>query len=143
MSGMSSGDVLTALLHGELDSGEGSYNSFDRWSTSLRGDAGSEGARLVTVHEALHVVLNDTTAFGVLLAACAALAQAEGGQHEVALRRLVGHCRGVHEAFATFQRMWLVAAGELSYFRDIRGTNAGIGTPAIWCQCRIACPERK
>jgi len=115
MSGMSSGDVLTALLHGELDSGEGSYNSFDRWSTSLRGDAGSEGARLVTVHEALHVVLNDTTAFGVLLAACAALAHAEGGQHEVALRPLLGHCRGVHEAFATFQSLWLVAAGELSY----------------------------
>ena len=67
---MGSGGVVTALLHSESGAGAGAYNSFDRWSTSLRGDAGSEGARLVTVHEALHAALNDTTAFGVLLAAC-------------------------------------------------------------------------
>jgi len=112
---MDSGDLVTALLHSESDSGEGSYNSFDQWSTSLRGDAGSAGARLVTVHEALHAALNDTTAFGVLMAACAVLAQVAGGQHEPALKRLVGQCRGVHEAFATFQSLWLVVAGDMSY----------------------------
>lgn len=61
---MGSGGVVTALLHSESGAGAGAYNSFDRWSTSLRGDAGSEGAKLVTVHEALHAALNDTTAFG-------------------------------------------------------------------------------
>jgi hypothetical protein len=110
-----SGGVVTALLHSESGAGAGAYNSFDRWSTSLRGDAGSEGAKLVTVHEALHAALNDTTAFGVLLAACAALEQAGGGAPEGVLKRLVGQCRGVHEAFATFESLWLVADGDVSY----------------------------
>ena len=112
---MESSGLVTALLHSEADSGAGAYNSFDRWSTSLRGDAGSDGARLVTVHEALHAALNDTTAFGVLLAACAVLGQVAGDEYEAALRRLVGQCRGVHEAFATFQSLWLVVAGDMSY----------------------------
>jgi len=112
---MDSSGLVTALLHSESGSGAGAYNSFDRWSTSLRGDAGSDGARLVTVHEALHAALNDTTAFGVLVAACAVLGQVAGGEHEAALKRLVGQCRGVHEAFATFQSLWLVVAGDMSY----------------------------
>ena len=111
---MNSGDLVTSLLHSESDSGQGSYNSFDRWSTSLRGNAGSAGARLVTVHEALHAALNDTTAFGVLMAACAVLGQSAGGQHELTLKALVGQCRGVHEAFATYQSLWLVVAGDMS-----------------------------
>ncbi len=117
---MDSGDLVTALLHGESDAGEGSYNSFDRWSTSLRGDAGSAGARLVTVHEALHAALNDTTAFGVLMAACAVLGQVAGGRHEPALKALVGQCRGVHEAFATFQSLWLAVEGDVSYLSGYR-----------------------
>jgi hypothetical protein len=112
---MDSSDLVTALLHSEVDSGAGAYNSFDRWSTTLRGDASSDGARLVTVHEALHAALNDTTAFGVLLAVCAVLGQVAGDEYEAALRRLVGQCRGVHEAFATFQSLWLVAGGDMSY----------------------------
>jgi hypothetical protein len=106
---------LTALLHSEANAGAGAYNSFDRWSTALRGDAASDGARLVTVHEALHAALNDTTAYGVLLAACSALVQTERSSYEQELARLVGQCRGVHEAFATFQSLWLVVAGDLSY----------------------------
>jgi hypothetical protein len=109
------GDLVTALLHSESDWGEGSYNSFDKWSTSLHGGAGSAGARLVTVHEALHAVLNDTTAFGALLAACAVLAKVVGGPYKLALKTLVEQCRGVHEAFATFQSLWLVVAGDTSY----------------------------
>ena len=113
--GMDSGGLVTALLHSESGSGAGAYNSFDRWSTSLRSDAGSDGARLVTVHEALHAALNDTTAFGALVAACAVLGQVAGGEYEAALKRLVGQCRGVHEAFATFESLWLVVAGDMSY----------------------------
>jgi hypothetical protein len=120
---MESSGLVTALLHSEADSGAGAYNSFDRWSTTLRGDASSGGARLVTVHEALHAALNDTTAFGVLLAVCAVLGQVAGDEYEAALRRLVGQCRGVHEAFATFQSLWLVVAGDMSYLS---------GSPADW-----------
>src|ERR1700745_668830 len=112
---MESSGLVTALLHSEADSGAGAYNSFDRWCTSLRGDAGSDGARLVTVHEALHAALNDTTAFAVLMAACAVLGQAAGDEYEAALRRLVGQCRGVHEAFATFQSLWLLVAGDMFF----------------------------
>lgn len=112
---MGSGGVVTALLHSESGAGAGAYNSFDRWSISLRSDAGSAGAKLVTVHEALHAALNDTTAFGVLLAARVALDQAGGGGPDGVLKRLVGQCRGVHEAFATFESLWLAADGDMSY----------------------------
>lgn len=42
---MGSGGVVTALLHSESGAGAGAYNSFDRWSTSLRGDAGPDHLR--------------------------------------------------------------------------------------------------
>jgi hypothetical protein len=110
--------LLGPLLRGESAGGSGAYNSYDLWSTSLRrGDAGSTGARLVTVHEALHASLNDTTAFGILLAACAVLARTEDGGYQGALERLVGYCRTVHESFATFTSLWLVADGDGAFLQ--------------------------
>jgi hypothetical protein len=108
--------LFGALLHGESSGGSGRYNNLDQWSVSLSGQE-SVGARLVTVHEALHVVLNDSTATGIRLAACAVLARAEGDQYVQTLKRLVSQCRGVHEAFATFESLWLVALGDRSYLQ--------------------------
>ena len=110
--------ALSALLHSESDHGAGSYNSFDRWSVALQGSAGSVGARLVTAHEAMHATLNDVTAYGVLLAARVAIARGVGPDESFAeddqLNRLVGSCRGTHEAFATFESLWTVAGSDTS-----------------------------
>ncbi|MDQ1250278.1 MAG: hypothetical protein QG597_4657 [Actinomycetota bacterium] len=112
-------EQVSSLLHGNSASGAGAYNSFDRWTTSLRsGDLGSASARLVTVHELMHAALNESTAFGSLVMACATLRQAEGEAFTAPLTRLIGQCRSVHEAFATFQSLWVVAEGNLSYLEE-------------------------
>jgi hypothetical protein len=105
---------LAAALHSDSGQGQGSYNSFDEWSVALRGSAGSTGSRLVTAHEAMHAALNDVTAYGMLLAACAVLSRRKGdklGDSDMGskLIRLVASCRGTHEAFATFESLWTVA----------------------------------
>jgi hypothetical protein len=108
--------LLGPLLRGDSAGGSGAYNSYDQWSTSLRrGEAGSTGARLVTVHEALHASLNDTTAFGILLAVCAVLARTERAGYQGTLERLVGSCRIVHESFATYTSLWLVVGGDSAF----------------------------
>lgn len=109
--------ALSALLHSESGHGAGSYNSFDRWSVTLRGSAGAVGARLVTAHEAMHAALNDVTAYGVLLAARNVVARgrnvtSDPGVADPRLIRLVDSCRGTHEAFATFESLWTVAASD-------------------------------
>jgi hypothetical protein len=104
---------VSAALHSQSGQGRGSYNSFDEWSVALRGSAGSVGSRLVTAHEAMHAALNDVTAYGVLLAACAVLSRRGGNQPGNdpgnMLARLVESCRGTHEAFATFESLWTIA----------------------------------
>jgi hypothetical protein len=111
---------LTAILHSEAGHAHGSYNSFDAWSVSLRGRAGSVGSRLVTAHEAMHATLNDLTAYGVLLAACVALDRSparhrDGDEATAQLACLVETCRGTHEAFATFKSLWIVANADTSW----------------------------
>lgn len=109
--------ALSALLHSESGHGAGSYNSFDQWSVTLRESPGTVGARLVTAHEAMHASLNDVTAYGVLLAARAVIARSRNvaphpGVADDQLSRLVGSCRGTHEAFATFESLWTVAESD-------------------------------
>ena len=108
---------VNAILHSE--SGAGAYNSFDRWSASLRdGSVSSGGSRLVTAHEALHATLNGATAYGTLLASAVLLARTAGGPYRARLPVLVGWCRGVHEAFATFESLWLTVGGDQAYLAD-------------------------
>ncbi|MCD0453776.1 hypothetical protein LO762_32015 [Actinocorallia sp. API 0066] len=117
------GHFLEGLLRGAAGAGSGNYNHYDAWNVSLGGeDVSSERARLVTVHEALHATLNDCTAFGTGLAGYAVLAL-DGDAHREALVRLVGMCRGVHEAFATFMSIWLVSGdvGLLEGYRPYQG----------------------
>lgn len=104
--------LMDLLLHGASSGGEGAFNNYDTWWASLRGpSADAAPARLVTAHEAMHVALNDCTAFGTALAAAGLLAQELRRPHM--LRRLVGMCREAHEAFATYQSLWLVSDGDL------------------------------
>ncbi|MCY1141006.1 hypothetical protein OWR29_23665 [Actinoplanes sp. Pm04-4] len=117
--------LVQLLLAGAAEAGEGGYNNFDAWSTNLRGtDADSPGGRLVTAHEALHSVLNDTTGYGMALAAYAVLSRHTEEDHLSALRKLVDACRGTHESFATFGSIWLVGSGDLALlagYPDYRG----------------------
>jgi hypothetical protein len=107
---------ITALLHSDYNDGRGSYNSFDRWSVALRSSSGSVGSRLVTVHEAVHATLNDVTAYGVLLAVHVAMGRSAGHladrDQRFMLGKLVDACRDTHEAFATFESLWIVAAAD-------------------------------
>ncbi|GAA0934463.1 hypothetical protein [Virgisporangium aurantiacum] len=110
--------LVSLLLAGGSEVNEGAYNNVDAWSTTLRGDdADSPGGRLVTTHEALHVVLNDTTAYGMALAGYAVLARHADSGYVAALRQLVDGCRITHEAFATFGSLWLVGDGDLGLLR--------------------------
>ncbi|MFI5842596.1 hypothetical protein ACIA8K_23095 [Catenuloplanes sp. NPDC051500] len=115
-------DHLTdLLLSGASGRSEGAYNNVDAWAVALRGDdAGSPGGHLVTVHEALHAVLNDTTAYGMALAGYALLSRHAGDEYRQALRRLVDGGREIHEAFATFGSIWLVGGGDLDLLRGYR-----------------------
>jgi hypothetical protein len=110
--------LINLLLSGASGRSEGTYNNFDAWAVALRGDdAGSAGGHLVTVHEALHAVLNDTTAYGMALAAYAVLSRHTEDAYTQGLGRLVAGAREIHEAFATFGSIWLVGGGDLGLLR--------------------------
>ncbi|MEV4080425.1 hypothetical protein ACGFJC_53200 [Nonomuraea fuscirosea] len=109
--------LVTGLLHGAAGNGAGSYNNYDAWAVTLGGgDVTSNQAQLVTVHEALHAALNDCTSFGTSLAAYAVLGL-DDPDRRLALTRLVDMCRTVHEAFATYQSIWLVGGGDLALLK--------------------------
>jgi hypothetical protein len=104
--------LLGLLLHGSSSGGAGAYNNLDVFTTALGpGLPDSPAARLVTAHEAMHVALNDSTAFGTALAALGVLAHDQGNTEP--LRSLLAMCRGVHESFATFGSIWAVSDGDL------------------------------
>lgn len=104
--------LFDSLLQGAAGEARGAYNSHDAWTVHLGGStATSPAARLVTVHEAQHAALNDCTSYGIALAVYAVLAL-DDDQQRAALQRLVTWCRGVHEAFATYQSLSLVADGD-------------------------------
>lgn len=104
--------LFDSLLHGAAGEARGAYNSHDAWTVRL-GDstATSPAARLVTVHEVQHAALNDCTSYGITLALYAVLAL-DDDQQRAALERLVRWCRAVHEAFATYQSLSVVADGD-------------------------------
>ncbi|MGW2520356.1 hypothetical protein ACWC09_25705 [Streptomyces sp. NPDC001617] len=104
--------LFDSLLHGAARDARGAYNSHDAWTLHLGESAAtSRAARLVTVHEVQHAALNDCTSYGIALAVYAVLALDDDRQR-AALKRLVTWCRAVHEAFATYQSLCLVADGD-------------------------------
>ncbi|MFI6551190.1 hypothetical protein ACIBO9_48975 [Streptomyces prunicolor] len=104
--------LFDSLLHGAAGETRGAYNSHDAWTVHLgESTVTSPAARLVTVHEVQHAALNDCTSYGIALAVYAVLALDDDRQR-AALQRLVTWCRAVHEAFATYQSLSLVADGD-------------------------------
>lgn len=84
--------------------GRGTYLP-GRFDLRLRGDAGP-GDRLVHYHEAQHVTLTATTAWGAAL-----LASAEMPGWQRLFGKLLDRCRTTHESFATYLSCSVVAIG--------------------------------
>ncbi|RSM53434.1 hypothetical protein DMB66_38825 [Actinoplanes sp. ATCC 53533] len=98
-------DHLTALFMApESGGGRGAYRpgGFD-----LRLD-GDVADRLVHHHEAQHVLLTSTTAWGVALVFTATRPDGAGD-----FDTLLAECKGVHELYATYLSCSVVAAGDL------------------------------
>lgn len=100
-------DDLTALLLEGAGVPEGQYQHA-LWELRTNGRAVSDEALLVSVHEMLHHLLNNTTAYGLALVVVAHLARHDD---EFAAKRnaLVSQCRTAHEVFATYVSLLLVA----------------------------------
>lgn len=98
-------DHLAALFFSPAaDAGRGIYLP-GRFDLRLRGDA-ALGDRLVHYHEAQHVTLTATTAWGAAL-----LVAAGTPGWEQLFGRLLDRCRMTHESFATYLSCSAVAAG--------------------------------
>jgi hypothetical protein len=98
-------DHLAALFMAPEGGGSrGAYRP-DGFDLRLDGDAAD---RLVHHHEAQHVLLTSTTAWGAALLFTAA--RADGPDH---FGMLLDACRGVHELYATYLSCSVVAAGDV------------------------------
>ena len=98
-------DHLAALFFSPAaPAGQGTYQP-GRFDLRLRGDAGL-GDRLVHYHEAQHVTLTASTAWG---AALLVTAQMPGWQP--LFSQLLDRCRTTHESFATYLSCSVVAIG--------------------------------
>lgn len=107
---MSSDDHLQRLLYDGPTRGE---NSLDGWDLRVEEGASPQLARMVSIHESFHGQLNDSTAMGTLLHGLAWVVR--NRPEDDALRgRLhgpVSRCRQLHEAYATWLSLLVVAEG--------------------------------
>lgn len=89
---------------------------FDGWDIRLPPATDPRVAQMLDVHEALHVQLDESTAFGALLNAVAFAAR--NLPDDARLGRLLGHlvsgCRLVHESHATYLSLLVVGDGQAS-----------------------------
>jgi hypothetical protein len=126
--------------------GRGQYAD-GRWEVSTVGKATDAASRMVTLHEIMHAELNDSTAWGSLFHAYAALARYAPRPEDFreASLDVIGACRRSHEVFATYTGVFLAdpAAGRsllagrpeyLAYYSDACLLAAGItdGTQLQW-----------
>lgn len=126
--------------------GSGRYAD-GQWEVSTGGKATDAAVRMVTLHEIMHAELNDSTAWGSLFHAYAALARyaPEPGKFREVSLHVIGACRRSHEVFATYTGAFLASpaggpsllAGRpdyLAYYDDACLLSAGItaGTQLQW-----------
>lgn len=100
------------LLEGDPKQSEGLYR-FDHWAVRLGCDPNSPQARMATLHEMYHGLLNDSTAYGTLLHAVGLLAREQPSEvkHAQLLNDLIERCRTVHEIYATYSSVFLLGQG--------------------------------
>lgn len=104
-------DDLDALLFEGAARGE---STLDGWELRLPGGTDARVARMVSLHETFHGQLNDTSAMGTLLHGLAWVVR--NRKDDVALRTLleglIGRCRHLHEAYATWLSLHVVGRGQ-------------------------------
>lgn len=103
------------FVSGTETAGRGRYVD-GQWEVSTGGRATDAAVRMVTLHEIMHAELNDSTAWGSLFHACAALVQHApdpAAYRDVSLS-VIEACRRTHEVFATYTGAFLAdrAAGQ-------------------------------
>ncbi len=104
-----SGDHVAALMFGDASGlGRGRYME-GRFDVITGGDATAAAARMVSLHEVMHGSLNDSTAFGCLFEAFAALVRHadDGSRFRDVCADVVAACRQVHEVFATYAGVFM------------------------------------
>lgn len=104
--------IRSFLLRGAPTTNEGEYR-FDHWAVRLGPEPHSSGARMATLHESYHATLNDSTAYGTLLHAAAALVRRhpEHAAYNDLLERLIEGAIDVHESYATYSSAFIVGHG--------------------------------
>lgn len=102
-------DDLTDLLISGDKSPEGLY-SHATWNVFTKGRGVTLESLIVSVHEAHHHLLNNTTAYGLALIVAGHLARKSDSYREI-LKRLVANSRTAHECYATYVGL-LVASRE-------------------------------
>lgn len=100
-------DLYELLISGNEVPG-GSYDHI-RWKISAKGETSSDAMLLTSVHESMHHLLNNSTAYGLLLIITAHLARSNIVDQKD-LIRLVDSCRNAHEVYATYNSILLTSS---------------------------------
>lgn len=100
------------LLDGDPTQSEGLYR-FDHWAVRLGCDPRSDQARVASLHEMYHGLLNDSTAYGTLLHVAGLLVREQPSVPRYAslLTCLLDGARDTHETYATYSSVFLVGHG--------------------------------
>lgn len=143
-SGNDGHDLKRLLMAAPNSGAEGQYDHA-YWSVRFAPETPEALRQLATVHESMHMALNDSTAFGSLLHVYAALLRAgvateHNGQM---LEDLIRQCIVCHESFATWISIVLVGQGQeddsllagypryLLYFETARHLLRGLNGPFL------------
>ncbi len=100
------------LLYGDPTQSEGLYQ-LDHWAVRLGCDPRSDRARMATIHEMYHGLLNDSTAYGTLLHVAGLLVREQPSvpDHVALLQCVMDDARTVHETYATYSSVFILSRG--------------------------------
>lgn len=105
-------DVYELLINGD-DTPTGSYNHAN-WKIHTQGEVDTDAVLLTSVHESMHKVLNDSTAYGLLLIVVSHLVR-ENVADKRHILRLVKASRNAHEIFATYTSLLLTSPQSINH----------------------------
>lgn len=135
------------MFSGGVDTIGGGRYADGQWEVSTKGMARNAAVRMISMHEIMHAQLNDSTAWGSLFHAYAALARhaPEPDAYRAVSLNVIEACRRTHEVFATYTGVFLAdrAAGRsllagrpgyLDHFDDACLLAAGLpeGSQVQW-----------
>lgn len=135
------------MFSGGVETIGGGRYADGQWEVSTKGMARDAAVRMVSLHEIMHAQLNDSTAWGSLFHAYAALARhaPEPDTYRAVSLNVIEACRRTHEVFATYTGVFLAdratgrsllagRPGYLDHFDDACLLAAGLpeGSQVQW-----------